>query len=298
MQRKVDWKETFSATNDAIPITKVGFHMHTTLDTNVFGPLACPDLYPKCPDMKSVDAIRELVRTGRISAYLSEASTSLEAIANDERIDTFLRQWATRKFPIQLPEPAPERKRVFAEAIRLGLKVLHAPRIALGTFIEFPETAWAEDSNFPLKERQDRYHEYLRDQPDTGVEKLKTLGAELVATHGLSTAHLSYLSSLPSWPSAEELMWMEGLLAEYDSPKRFSSRKKFLAEFRDTLAEWFDMDIQASHYAYGHQYLCTFDSASNAGASAIMHPSRVSSNAKKFGLTVVSPRELVGLIRL
>ncbi len=271
--------------------------MHVTLDTNVIGPLACPDLYPTWPDMPSIDAIRELIRDGRIIAYLSEASSSLEAIANDERVDSFLRQWATRKFPIQLPELAPERKRVFAEALLLGLRVLHAPRIALGTFIEFPETAWAEDINFPIKERQDRYHNYIRSQPDTGVEKLKTLGAELVAAHGLSTAHLSHLASIPSWPSAEKLMWMEGLLAEYDSPMRFSSRKKFLAEFRDRLAEWFDMDIQASHYAYGHQYLCTFDSANNAGASAIMHPTRISSNTAQFGLAILSPRELVEVVQ-
>ena len=272
-------------------------HMNATLDTNVIGPLACPDLYPTCPDMQYVDVMRELVRTGKLTAYLSEASTSLEAISNVERVDMFLRQLATRKFPIQIPEPAPERKRVFSEAVSLGLKVLHAPRVALSTFIEFPETAWAQDVNFPLKERLNRYHKYIRSQPDTGVEKLKILGAELVTAHGLSTAHLSHLAALPSWPSAEQLMWMEGLLAEYDSPKRFTSRKKFLSEFRDTLAEWFDTDIQASHYAYGHQYLCTFDSASNAGASAIMHSSRRASNEAKFGLTIVSPRELLAAIQ-
>lgn len=271
--------------------------MHVTLDTNVIGPLACPDLYPMCPDMPSVDAIRELIRTGRICAYLSEASTSLEAISNDDRIDSFLRQWATRSFPVQFPEPSPERKRVFAEALRLGLKVLHAPRIALGALIEFPEYAWAADINFSTKERQDRYHNYIRNQPDTGAENLKKLGAELVVAHRLNSSHLSHLASLPSWPSAEKLMWMEGLLAEYDSPRMFTSRKKFLAEFRDRLAEWFDMDIQASHYAYGNQYLCTFDSASNAGKSSIMHPNRISSNASQFCLAIVSPRELVEAAR-
>lgn len=271
--------------------------MHVTFDTNVIGPLGCPDLYGTCPDMPSVDAIREFVRAGRIDAYFSEASTSLEAISNDERVDIFLRQWATGKFPIQLPEPAPERKRVFAEAVHLGLKVLHAPRLALGTFIEFPDDAWAEDINFPIKERQDRYHQYIRSQPDTGVEKLKALGAELVTAHGLSTVHLAHLASLPSWPSAERLMWMDGLLAEYDSPKRFTSRKKFLAEYRDRIAEWFDMDIQASHYAYGHQYLCTFDSARSSGTAGIMHPTRVSNNSTRFGIKVVSPGTLVELVR-
>jgi hypothetical protein len=268
-----------------------------TLDTNVIGPLACPDLYPTCPDMQSVDTIREFVKTGKLTAYLSEASTSLEAISNDARVDIFLRQWAEKKFPVQMPEPAPERKRVFADAVSLGLKVLHAPRIALGTLIEFPESAWADDVNFTQKERIERYHQYIRSQPDTGVGKLKVLGTELVSVHGLKTAHLSDLTTIPSTPSAEQLMWIDGLLAEYDSPKKFTSKKKFLSDFRDKLAEWFDMDIQASHYAYGHQYLCTFDSANNSGVSAIMHPSNRSSNAAKFGITIVSPRELAAAIQ-
>jgi len=247
--------------------------------------------------MQSVDTIREFVKTGKLTAYLSEASTSLEAISNDARVDIFLRQWAEKKFPVQMPEPAPERKRVFADAVSLGLKVLHAPRIALGTLIEFPESAWADDVNFTQKERIERYHQYIRSQPDTGVGKLKVLGTELVSVHGLKTAHLSDLTTIPSTPSAEQLMWIDGLLAEYDSPKKFTSKKKFLSDFRDKLAEWFDMDIQASHYAYGHQYLCTFDSANNSGVSAIMHPSNRSSNAAKFGITIVSPRELAAAIQ-
>ena len=93
-------------------------------------------------------------------------------------------------------------------------------------------------------------------------------------------------------------MWMNGILAEYDSPKEFPTRKKFLSKFRDLVAEWFDLDIQASHYAYGNDYLCTFDLAKNAGASAIMHANRKSENTTQFGIQIVSPRELVNLVSL
>ncbi|MFA6222654.1 MAG: hypothetical protein WC647_10120 [Desulfomonilaceae bacterium] len=267
--------------------------MHVTFDTNVINPLACPDMYEKtCPDMASVDVIRESIQSGRIHAYLSEASTSLEAISNEERLDSFLRQFASGKIPIQLPKPSSERIRVFSEAIQLGLRVLHAPRLGLTTFIEFPETAWAEDTNYLIDERQHRYHEYIRFQPDTGVETIKRLDAELIGIHGLGATHLS---TLPSSPIAANSMW-KGLLAEYGSPIKFRSKKKFLAEFRDRVAEWFDMDIQASHYAYGHDYLCTFDSGSKAGPYAIMHPNRVSINSSRFGIQIVSPSELDALI--
>ena len=90
-------------------------------------------------------------------------------------------------------------------------------------------------------------------------------------------------------------MWMNGILAEYDSPRKFASRKKFLSEFRELIAEWFDLDIQASHYAYGNDYLCTFDFAKNAGTSAIMHANRKAGNATQFGIQIVSPEELVKL---
>jgi len=270
--------------------------MKITLDTNVIGPLACPDLYPTCPDLPSINALRNLILEGTINAYLSEASTSLEAISNDERVDFFIRQWASENYPITLPDPSSERKRVFAEALRLGVKVLHAPRIALGALITFPDESWAADCRFSQKERLDRYHSYIRSQPHTGVARIKELGAELVTVHGLSTDHLKHLSSLPSWPTAEQLMWMNGLLAEYDSPKKFPSKKKFLSEFRDLVAEWFDLDIQASHYGYGNDFLCTFDSAKNAGASAIMHANRKSGNTTQFGIQIVSPKELINLV--
>jgi len=270
--------------------------MEVTLDTNVVGPLACPDLYPDCQDVASIDALRNLIIDGKIHAYLSEASTSLEAISNDERVDSFLRQWVSGNYPITLPVPSEKRQRVFAEAVKLGIKVLHAPRIALGALITFPETSWAADKRFSEIERLDRFHSYIRSQPHNGVERIREFGAELVTVHGLSTDHLKHLSSLSSWPSAEKMMWMDGLLAEYDSPKKFPSCKKFLSEFRDLVAEWFDLDIQASHYGYGNDFLCTFDAARNAGASAIMHANRRSGNSSQFDIKIVSPKELISLV--
>lgn len=56
------------------------------------------------------------------------------------------------------------------------------------------------------------------------------------------------------------------------------------------------MDIQSSHYAYGHDYLCAFDSASNAGVTGIMHAKRISNNTSRFNIKIVSPKELVALV--
>lgn len=90
-------------------------------------------------------------------------------------------------------------------------------------------------------------------------------------------------------------MWKQGILAEYGSPKKFSSKKKFLAEFRECVAEWFDMDLIASHYAYGNDVLCTLDAASSAGSYSIMHANQAAILAS-YGIKAVSPAELVNMV--
>ena len=217
-------------------MANVRVYMHITFDTNVIGPLACPDLYSTCPDMSSVDTLRKMLRTKSIHGYMSEASMSLEAISNDERVDTFLRQWASKAYPIQLPEPSPERQRVFSEAYKLDIMVLHAPRIALGSFIEVPESCWASDANYGIQERQDRYHTYIRNQTNTGSSELKQLGAELVTIHGLSTNHLSHLAALPSWQSGNLAIWQSGNRVTQSPDRRITrqslNRQSVIRQFR------------------------------------------------------------------
>jgi len=215
---------------------------------------------------------------------------SLEAIENEARIDSYLRQWAASRFPIQLPEPAAERKRVFTEAFGLGLKVLLAPRVALDPFIDVPAASWASDVNFPMSERFDRFNLFIRGQASTGIDRLRELGAELIDTHNLQ---IPQHSGGPQFGNPGESMWLQGLLAELETPKKFASKKKFLNEYRDRSAEMFDIDLQASHYAYGLDYLCTLDEGKKAGAHSIMHPDRRKLNAEKFEIRVISPLELL-----
>lgn len=267
--------------------------MRVTLDTNVFGPVASPELYPDAPQRVALDKICKQTEEGRIQAFISEASLTMEGLTHTDRIDVFIRAWATKQYPIELPELPEPRKEVVRNALSLGLKVLHVPRIAIGSFYELSDKDWAADDLFQIGERQNRYFTFARAFPDIGSGALKKLGAELVGIHALSTQHLKHLEALPSWPSAEELMWMQGLLAEFDQPKKYATQKKFIKEVRELIAEWSDLDILASHYSYGNDVFCTLDSARGTGSKGILHPNQRATLISKFQLDILSPEELV-----
>ena len=264
--------------------------MNVTLDTNVFGPIAAPEEYPTYPKMDALRALRELILRRVISAHVSEASLSVEALSHGVRIDEFFREWAHKSMGIILPHPSPQRMRILDNALSMGLRVLRVPRIALHAFVDVPEGSWAEDTKFDVGERQRRHCQFVRDFSDLGLSKLKELGAALVIAHGLDTSNIL---QFPNWPPPEELVWMKGIIAEYDNPIRFPTRKSFERHVRNIIAEWCDLDILASHYAYGVDFCCTCDKARSIRKRGIFHTLRRQHLESKYGITIVSPTELV-----
>lgn len=271
----------------------MGELMRATLDTNVFGPVASPELYPSAPQYAALNSIRHGIETGRIKAFISEASLTMEGLAHADRIDVFIRAWATQQYPIKLPTLPKQRLEVIENALSLGIKVLHVPRVALGSFYDLSDEHWAKDELFPIGERRNRYFDFAIAFPDIGSAALKHLGAELVRIHSLNTQHLAHLEKLPSWPPAAEMMWKQGLLAEFDQHKKFQTQKKFIKYVRELISEWNDLDILASHYSYGNDVFCTLDSARGTGTKGILHPSQRNVLTTTFGVRILSPEELV-----
>jgi hypothetical protein len=181
----------------------------------------------------------------------------------------------------------------FRNRIVARLRVLHVPRVALGSFYEVTEDKWAADDVFPIAERLDRYSNFTRAFPTIGSGTLKQLGAELVDIHALNKQHLEHLAVIPTWPTASEMMWMKGLIAEFDLPKKFATQKAFIKHVRELIAEWCDMDILASHYSYGNDVFCTLDSAKGTGSSGILHKAQRNTLVANFSLSILSPEELV-----
>lgn len=265
--------------------------MKVTLDTNVFGPIADPSAYPTCPDISSCRALRGRIELNKILAHISLGSLGLEALCHNKRIDEFFRQWAANKSCISIPAPNVQRMNIFNECLRLGMKVLRVHNIALGSFIKVPQEAWAADVKFPAEERQKRLDEFADTYKDHGLDKLVQLGAELVLKHRIDT------SSIPSFLGPpERVLWLRGIVQEFDSRKNSATLKSFTRDIRGLVSEWCDRDILASHYAYGNDYFCTFDNAEKAGKSSILHPNNRARLASDFGITVIAPADLVKLM--
>jgi len=264
--------------------------MRVTLDTNVFDPVADLAAYPCCPDPTSCEGIRRAIEDGKILAYVSEASLSLEALGREQRIDEFFREWATKTAGISLPTPDRKRVEIVERILRLGVKVLHVPRVALCAFVPIPEDSWAEGHTFSVEQRQERHSDFVRSFPDKGTRPLRDLGASLVRTHNLDTASVIWY---PGWPAPEELIWIRGIVAEFDTPRQFSSRDRFVSHVRSLISEWCDLDVLASHYAYGNDYFCTFDEGRKAGRRAILHRTRWADLEKQFGIKCVTPRQML-----
>ncbi len=264
-----------------------------TLDTNVFGPVASHEDYPDHPEISACMQIRRLINENKISPYVSEASLSLEALDHSDRIDKFIREWATKTSGIILPSPSPTRIKIVEKALQIGMRVLHVPRIAIGAFVNVPSDCWAKDSRIPIEERQTRHSKFIRSFPDIGPVQLKEIGASLVHIHGLDT---SRVINFPGWPKPEELIWLKGIIAEFDDPKRFNSQKQFTKHIREIIGEWTDHDILASHFAYSFDYFCTCDMSKSTGAKGILHESKRADLESEYGIKTLTPSKLVEII--
>jgi hypothetical protein len=268
-------------------------NISVTFDTNVFGPVSDPDAYSTHPEIEACIKIRKIIDQSKIKPFISEASLSLEALSPGDRIVKLIREWATKNSGIILLTPSPDRINIFQKAFQIGMKVLHVPRIALGAFVEVPEDSWAKDLRIPIKERQDRNSQFTRKFPKIGPAQLKTLGAELVKLHKLDTTGVI---NFAGWPTPEELSWSKGIIAEFDSPLRFNSQKQFINCIREILADWCDLDILSSHYAYNLDYFCTYDLSKSTGTKGIFYKNNQDAFKTEYGIEFVAPSTLLEIL--
>lgn len=267
--------------------------MRVTLDTNVFGPVSSPDEYPNEQQTTEIVGLREAISSNKITAFISEASLKMEALAHANRIDVYIRAIANRNISEVDVKLAEQRINVIENTLNLGVKVLHAPRIGYGSFYEIKTEYWAEDELFTIGDRQDRYFGFGRAYDHKGPKDLKDLGTELAELHDLKSDHLNELVKIPGMPKASEMMWSQGLVAEFDSPKKFTSNKKFTKHVREIIAEWSDMDILASHYGYGNNIFCTLDKSKETGIEGILHSNKREELKNNFGIEIQTPQEII-----
>lgn len=251
--------------------------MKIVLDTNCFGPIAAPERYDSSSDTESARVIRRQVLDGMVSAFVAETSFALEALPRATRIDQLLRAWATNPARVNVPEPDPVRVQVLNAGLKLGIRVLHAPRIGLPTYAGIPSSAWADDVPFSQKERQTRFFHAIDRLGDQSLEELKALGLRLASVHDLQGPMKS---------------WQGGLVAEFDRQLEFSSKQKLVRYVRDQLAESADVDCLAATFAYGIHRFCSQDHGKGSGPDSVLHDSKRARLQDELDVTVLSMSEL------
>lgn len=267
--------------------------MRVTFDTNLFGAIAVPERNPHHPDLDLCKKIRQAIEHGTVVPFISEASLTLEALEKTDRIDKVFRGKAKHNRKFQIPQLNAISKEIIEKSLAFGMKVLRVPRIGLPPYLEVPESCYARDEVFTQAGRQARHEAIVGDFPDRGLKPIQLFGAELAELHGFDPSTIVIKRS--DFTDYQHF-WMDGIVAEYDNPKRYSAPEKLVDKVRNLIAEWFDYDIVCSHYAYGNDLFCTRDAAGASGSNGILSSANRQLLEKNYAIVMVSPAELLGRI--
>lgn len=244
--------------------------MNVTLDRNVYGRVAtATDIIQDNLTSSDFERIRYYIRSGSISTYISEASLALEALSKDQRIHEFFRQWANHPTKINLPVPPDVDIDRTNKILSIGIKILHSPRLILGSFHTMRPEHWAEDKQFSKSERLRRQSNFIRGLPADGLKRLRDFGKHLAAQYKLN-----------------QNSWLKGIVTAFDRQE-----KKHLDEIDQLIREWCDEDIIASHYAYGFDLLCTNDNPTSNNRIFSQHSRNVLKD--RFNVEIVSTKDLI-----
>jgi hypothetical protein len=256
-----------------------------TLDSNVWEKMMCPDdvAFQTDPKIFIYKELNQFIGTNQIQFVLSGTVFSLEGIRKGER-QTFFAQYkpdfqvneswdsATGVMHLQFsigpndasfPVLNPYLKERGEIAFKAGFKIIQLPRVGMPTD--------------PMTKP------YLLSLTNEKNEKIS-----LVSMVIEQQLHAGYF-------------WIQKLFQKYQLQDIFTSiqdlpkcEDKAIAK---AVAEWADGDSIATHIGYGGDYFCTNDQGGNAGTNSVMHPDNILALRTQFNLDVVSPEELLRMLK-
>lgn len=221
--------------------------------------------------------IHDLILQKVIAPYFFEGIVTLETIQKQDRKKHIAEFKPTISIQIGDEEPRVSEgtpptelseylKKTIPKAIKMGFKFIRTPRIG-GHGVDPSAEYVAKDTIFSLSERLERTFNVLRFIESLGAGKAK-LDNDILKNPG------------------------NGLVEKTANDTKLTDK-----QFAKNIAEWVDGDAIAAHYGYGIDYFCTNDKASGAGASSIFSSKNLKIVCEKYGIRIVSPNELLGLIR-
>ena len=257
--------------------------MKVTFDSNVWRIVSSPDSFPNENAIAEFSRIHDAIAQGKLEAYLAETVFTLEAVKKSGRHQFLADYKANVSFeeteqsdgslgismgigpdPNDHPGNNPYLSKHWADAEKIGFKILHCPRLAA---VKNPDVKpeWFVPVTHDIAEWFGAIARDIEEQ-GCGISQLKAIGQ----TYS---------------PSYEP--WHAGISAAPDSEENSIAK---------AVAEWADGDAISAHYAYGNDYVCTRDIAKSAGNSSVFSAANRTWLEKRFGVKFLTPEELARLV--
>lgn len=255
--------------------------MKVTFDSNTWRKVASPDNFYKDPEIECYKKIRNAINENRIHAFLSETIFTLEAIKKVDRKKFFKSYKASIKTkihdgnndgvirvsltigPNEKAHPGNNEflKEHFADAARLGFKIIHLPRIGGIVNPEISGARYQRPEN-ELKDYLDKVFEVAEriNELEAGVFDIQQIGNQY-----------------------DEVNWFHGIGKAPDTEDTLIAK---------AVAEWADGDSIACHIANRGDYFCTNDMAKKAGSKSVLSEKNIKILNTEYGIKIINPKEL------
>ena len=256
-----------------------------TFDSNVWRLAVSLSRFPKEPEFKNFDLINRAIRNGVVGGRLAETVFSLEALQRADRRNFFpkyrpnLDLNVTERSAGEISVSSNIRANLgahpgnnrfltahLADALKIGFKLMRCPRIAGVTNPDLKNEWFASCAS--LSQRVNMFMDVGQqiEVRGAGIAMVKEIGRRYAA-HGES--------------------WLMGLM------RAPASEKLAIAV---AVAEWADADSVAAHISYRNDFFCTRDTAIKAGPTSVFSESNRKWLEKDYGLRLVLPQELAGIV--
>jgi hypothetical protein len=253
--------------------------MKITFDSNVWRIVATPGAFPSESGIVSFRKIKGAISSGNMSGTLAETVFTLEAIKKVGRQKFFSayrpvmnnnpegRPDGTIKFQFLIgPDPSAHPgsshylSKHWADAEKLGFKLLHCPRVAAIVNPDLKDEWFINVTN----EIANRFGSCAREIESNGcgISQLKEIGKKYAG------------AGQP---------WLKGIALSPDSEEAVISK---------AVAEWADGDAVAAHYAYENDYICTRDIGESGGIDSVFSQKNRAWLESKYGVKFITPENL------
>lgn len=267
--------------------------LRVTFDTNTIDKAVRPQLSPKDPCLPEFRKINAALSRQAIDGVFSETIITIEGIKRADRAVVFgstrlhhsrkessATEDGTTMIPLELLVEQPARSpldvtftaRVEA-AVKLGLRMLRAPRIGALPIKDPDKTLYVQDADANTKaRRQEGYHNVLR----------------AIQSRGLGFSRLRKMAD--AW--AKHAGTIEPWYQSIGHAKNIQEQRAIERAF----AEWSDGDSIAAHISYGMELFCTEDKGKSGDDPSVFDEENRSWLEQTYKVKFVSLPDLAAML--